>query len=187
MKIYTRTGDSGETGLINGNRIKKSDFRIIAYGSVDELNSYLGLTISLLSGKKELFSDIVDIFISIQNELFIMGSDLANPEFNENNKQEFRINENMITKLEDIIDKYELELPSINFFILPGGSVESSYMHIARSISRRVETNIVRLSLEQIVNPLVIKYMNRLSDLLFTIARLTNNRLNINDVAWKKS
>jgi cob(I)alamin adenosyltransferase len=119
----------------------------------------------------------------IQNELFIIGSDLANPNPSEFNSQS--VENYMINKLEETIDSYEHELLPITFFILPGGSIESSYVHIARSIARRVETNITKLSCKDKINPLILIYLNRLSDLLFVLARVINKRLNVVDVAWK--
>jgi len=195
MKIYTKTGDKGLTGLIGGKRISKSDNRIIAYGSVDELNSYVGLSLSLLSKYNTSsssssytipsFSDIVSILSRIQNELFVIGSDLADPDLSKSSS--LRVQPNMITALENDIDNYEKELSPITYFILPGGSIESSNLHIARSIARRAETNVAKLSLEDatMVNNLVLVYLNRLSDLLFILSRTINKRLQITDIAWK--
>jgi len=185
MKIYTKTGDKGLTGLIGGKRIPKSDIRIIAYGSVDELNSYIGLSISLLSkhNLSSSFSDIIVTLSRIQNELFVIGSDLADPDLSKSSS--LRVQSNMITVLENDIDKYEKELSPITYFILPGGSIESSNLHIARSIARRTETNVAKLFLEDMINNLVLVYLNRLSDLLFVLSRTINNRLQISDIAWK--
>ena len=193
MKIYTKTGDKGLTGLIGGKRISKSDNRIVAYGSVDELNSYVGLSLSLLSKYNTSsssstitsFSDIVATLSRIQNELFVIGSDLADPDLSKSSA--LRVQPNMITVLENDIDNYEKELSPITYFILPGGSIESSNLHIARSIARRAETNVAKLSLEEatMVNDLVLVYLNRLSDLLFVLSRTINKRLQITDIAWK--
>lgn len=186
MKIYTKTGDKGLTGLIGGKRIPKSDIRIIAYGSVDELNSYIGLSISLLSKhtlSSSSFSDIIVTLSRIQNELFVIGSDLADPDLSKSSS--LRVQSNMITVLENDIDNYEKELSPITYFILPGGSIESSNLHIARSIARRTETNIAKLFLEDMINNLVLVYLNRLSDLLFVLSRTINKRLQISDIAWK--
>lgn len=189
MKIYTKTGDKGLTSLIGGKRIPKSDIRIITYGSVDELNSYIGLSISLLSkynnasSSSSSFSDIIATLSRIQNELFIIGSDLADPDLSKSSS--LRVQSNMITVLENDIDKYEKELSPITYFILPGGSVESSNLHIARSIARRAETNIAKLFSEDMINNLVLIYLNRLSDLLFVLSRTINKRLKIPDIAWK--
>ena len=190
MKIYTKTGDKGLTGLIDGKRIPKSDIRIIAYGSIDELNSYIGLSISLLSqhrtnnnNNNQSFSDIIITLNRIQNELFIIGSDLADPDLSKSTS--LRVQSTMITVLETDIDNYEKELSPITYFILPGGSVESSTLHIARSITRRAETNVSKLLLKDKINNLVLIYLNRLSDLLFVISRTINKRLQILDIAWK--
>lgn len=187
MKIYTRTGDKGETGLIGGIRVSKNDPRIVAYGCVDELNSYIGLVIALLKNRN-LFSDLVDILILIQNELFIVGSDLADPNYSLENKYETpRVHEKMALHLESIIDTFEKELKPITFFILPGGSIEASSLHVTRSIARRTETAVAMLSKDQTINPAILIYLNRLSDFLFIAARLLNKRLGIEDVAWKPS
>lgn len=185
MKIYTRTGDKGETGLIGGKRVSKNDPRIVAYGCVDELNSNIGLVIALLKNRN-LFSDLVDILILIQNELFIVGSDLADPNYSLENKSETpRVQEKMALHLESIIDRFEKELKPITFFILPGGSIEASSLHVTRSIARRTETAVAMLSKDQTINPAILIYLNRLSDFMFIAARLLNKRLGIEDVAWK--
>ena len=187
MKIYTRTGDKGETGLIGGKRVSKNDPRIVAYGCVDELNSNIGLVIALLKNRN-LFSDLVDILTLIQNELFIVGSDLADPNYSLENKYETsRVQEKMALHLESIIDRFEKELKPITFFILPGGSIEASSVHITRSIARRTETAVAMLSNHQTINPAILIYLNRLSDFMFIAARLLNKRLGIEDVAWKSS
>lgn len=189
MKIYTKAGDKGETGLIGGKRISKGDPRIIAYGSVDELNSFIGITLSLLTSKHEdLFSDLINIMTRIQNELFVVGSDLADPRYSakrENRFKTLRTEQRLASALEDTIDKFEAELEPITFFILPGGSIEASFLHAARTVARRAETATTLLSKDQIINPIVLVYLNRLSDLLFVAARLVNKRLGIGDVAWK--
>jgi len=191
MKIYTKTGDKGETGLIGGKRISKGDPRIVAYGSVDELNSNIGVAISSLTVKdRHLFLDLINIMTCIQSELFIVGSDLADPRYpagNQNQYQTPRTEENMASALEDAIDKFETELEPITFFILPGGSIEASLLHITRTIARRAEIAATLLSKDQIINPIVLVYLNRLSDFLFVAARLINKRLGIKDVAWRPS
>jgi cob(I)alamin adenosyltransferase len=190
MKIYTGTGDKGETGLIGGKRIPKGDSRIIAYGSVDELNSHIGLVLSILRLKdKDLFEDIINFLIGVQNDLFVIGSDLADPKYpSENEIQDQcktpRVEKNMISRLEGTIDRFEMQLDPINFFILPGGSIESSLLQISRSVTRRTETAIAILSKNEHINPHIIVYLNRLSDLLFVCGRLVNKRLGVKDIAW---
>ncbi len=191
MKIYTKTGDKGETGLIGGKRISKGDPRIVAYGSVDELNSNIGIAISSLAAKnRDLFLDLINIMTCIQSELFIVGSDLADPRYPAGNQNPYktpRTEENMASALEDAIDKFETELEPITFFILPGGSIEASLLHITRTIARRAEIAVTLLSKDQIINPIVLVYLNRLSDFLFVAARLINKRLGIKDIAWRPS
>lgn len=177
MKIYTKTGDDGTTGIQGGTRISKSSTRIQAYGNVDEINSVIGIVLS-----NDLDEDISKILVKIQNELFVLGSDLSNANLNE---QKNRINSIMVKGLESDIDILESELPPITNFILPGGTPESSYVHLARTISRRAETLVVGLSKEEKINESCIQYLNRLSDLLFVIARVLNKRKNVKDVIWK--
>lgn len=186
MKIYTKTGDKGYTGLIGGKRISKSNLRIITYGTVDEVNSYIGLCIAVLSerqSKNFLFQDVINLLNLLQNDLFIIGSDLADPNLKSNTG---RVKKEMIEILENNIDKYEKDLDPIRYFILPGGSIESAYIHIARTIVRRAETSVSKLlNKNQNINSLILIYLNRLSDLFFVLARLINKRLRISDIAWR--
>jgi len=177
VKIYTKTGDDGSTGLIGGKRIRKSNPRIIAYGAVDELNSTLGIVLS-----SKVDDDIADLLTRIQNDLFLVGSDLANPDLKNTSN---RITDKMIQFLEENIDRLEKELSPITYFILPGGDPVASHMHMARAISRRAETNIVHLAEIEEINKTCQIYMNRLADLLFVIARVINTRKMINDIAWE--
>ena len=178
VKIYTKTGDDGSTGLIGGKRIRKSNPRIIAYGAVDELNSSLGI---ILSSKLDV--DIADLLIRIQNDLFVVGADLANLDLKNTSN---RITVDMVQFLEESIDKLEKELSSITYFILPGGDSIASQLHMARAISRRAETNIVQLTEFEEINKACQIYLNRLADLLFVLARVINKRKMIKDIAWKK-
>jgi len=178
VKIYTKTGDDGSTGLIGGNRIRKSSPRIIAYGTVDELNSSLGIAISL-----KLDTDIADLLIKIQNDLFVVGADLANPDLKNISN---RVTDDMVQFLESSIDELEKELSPISYFILPGGDPIASQVHMARAISRRAETSIVYLAEIEEINKTCKIYINRLADLLFVIARVINKRKMIKDIAWKK-
>lgn len=182
MKIYTKTGDKGDTGLIDGSRILKSDLRIMAYGEVDEANSHIGLTISKIKGNL-IFDDLEKILLEIQHDLFVLGAELANPQNTKDDKM--LVKKEMITNIESYIDKLESELAPISYFILPGGTVESSLLHICRTVVRRAERTAVALSREQKINQDILMYLNRLSDLLFVLARVTNNRQNCNDIPWK--
>ena len=176
-KIYTKTGDDGTTGLIGGKRISKLNQRIIAYGAVDELNSSIGIVLS-----SKLDNDIHNLLEKIQSDLFVVGADLANPDLKTSSN---RITEDMVKFLEMHIDKFEDELPPITYFILPGGDSDAAQVHLARAISRRAETHIVQLSEREAINKTCQIYINRLSDLLFVIARVINKRKMIKDVAWK--
>jgi cob(I)alamin adenosyltransferase len=178
VKIYTKTGDDGSTGLIGGKRIRKSNPRIIAYGAVDELNSSLGIILS-----SKLDSDISDLLIRIQNDLFVVGADLANPDLKNITN---RITAGMVQFLEGNIDKLEKELSPITYFILPRGDLVASQVHMARAISRRAETCIVQLAEIEEINKACQIYINRLADLLFVLARVINKRKMVKDIVWKK-
>ena len=178
MKIYTKTGDDGTTGLIGNKRVKKSNPRIASYGMIDELNASLGVILSSKLGK-----DIRELLTQIQNDLFVVGADLANP--NLKNKSN-RVTSEMISYLEKEIDRLEEKLSPITYFILPGGDFTASQVHLARAICRRAETNMVNLSEVETINNHCLIYVNRLSDLLFVVARTINKRKKISDVAWKK-
>ena len=177
MKIYTKTGDDGKTSLFDNSRVWKSDERILSYGTIDELNSILGIAISL-----DLDSEIKKILVKIQNDLFIVGSDLANPDMS---NTKIRTTEDMVEFLEDKIDTLEVELPDLVSFILPGGTLSSSILHLSRTVSRRSETHVVALSQKEEINKISCVYLNRLSDLLFILARIINKRKDIADIVWK--
>ena len=177
LKIYTKTGDDGTTGVQGGKRISKSDPRIQAYGAVDEANSILGIVLT-----HKLDSDVQSLLVQIQNELFVAGSDLSSPDLV---NQKNRVSESMICNLESHIDRFESELDPLTNFILPGGSQVAAFLHQARTVIRRAETMTVELSKKESLNPLCQKYLNRLSDLLFVMARVANKRSNTSDVLWK--
>tara|TARA_Y100000817_G_scaffold57189_1_gene42333 strand:- start:25 stop:561 length:537 start_codon:yes stop_codon:yes gene_type:complete len=177
MKIYTKTGDEGKTSLFDNSRVWKSDERIMSYGAVDELNSSIGIALSL-----ELDHEIKDILIKIQNDLFIVGSDLANPDMSD---KKIRTTIEMITFLEQKIDLLEPQLEPLTSFILPGGTLLASIIHLSRTISRRAETHVVALSQNEEINKDAAIYLNRLSDLMFVLARSINNRKKISDIVWK--
>jgi cob(I)alamin adenosyltransferase len=180
-KIYTKTGDKGTTSLIGGTKVPKSHLRIEAYGTVDELNSYIGLCKDLLSdeaGKKTLQE--------IQDRLFTIGSSLACDPIKEPKMRIPDLKETDITLLEKEIDRMEEQLEPMKFFILPGGHTTLSQLHIARCVCRRAERCCVRLELESLeVEAIIIKYLNRLSDYLFVLSRYTGHQLNISEIPWK--
>ena len=176
LKIYTKTGDDGTTGLQGDKRILKSELRIIAYGSIDEINSLLGVISS-----HGLDEDISKIFIRLQNELFVAGADLSNPNLEDDKN---RVTESMIKNMENEIDIFEKELKPLTNFILPGGDHIASLTHFARTVTRRAETQIIALEQTEKINTHCRMYVNRLSDLLFVIARVLNKRKNTPDVIW---
>jgi cob(I)alamin adenosyltransferase len=182
LKIYTKTGDKGDTGLIDGSRISKSDLRIIAYGEVDEANSHIGLIISNFE-KNSIFDDVKKILLNVQQDLFVLGAELANP--NTLKDDNMLVKREMISTIEKYIDNFDSELAPISNFILPGGSIESSLLHICRTVVRRAETSAVALAKEQIINQEILTYLNRISDLFFVLARVTNKRQKRNDIPWK--
>lgn len=170
MKIYTRTGDKGSTSLIYGKRVPKDDLRVEAYGTCDEANSMIGLALSNLPSdgwKPE--PDFLKAFHKIQTILFHVGSELATPTGKE---VSWKMAESDVQELEGLIDHWEAELPALKNFVLPGGSKAGAAFHVARTVVRRAERNAVAIGEE--VNPLVLSYLNRLSDLLFTAARYVN-------------
>ena len=179
MKIYTKTGDDGTTGLQGGRRISKSDLRIISYGTVDEINAVLGIVLS-----NKIDDDIRELIIKIQNELFVVGSDLSNPDLE---STENRVSSDMVEFLEHKIDQFNENLDPLTNFILPGGDNLASFIHLARAVARRAETKVVALSEKEEINKNCEKYLNRLSDLLFVLARTINKRTNNVDVLWKSS
>jgi len=181
MPIYTRAGDFGETGLIGGRRVSKDDMRIEAIGTIDEANSFLGLAASFSEDKQ-----INEIIEKIQRDLFAIGSNLSVPE-EDRTRISYSIPEitsSHIGNLEKIIDEIENELSKVNKFILPGGSRTASALHVAHSVIRRAERIVVSYSKKEKVNPEIIKYLNRLSSLLFELARLANKRKNISEKEW---
>ncbi len=177
MKIYTKTGDDGTTGLQGDIRVLKSDPRIVAYGAVDEANASLGIVLS-----HNLDDELIEILTLIQNDLFIVGSDLSNPNL-ENSKN--RVTTQMIDNLEKTIDRFESQLEPLQNFILPGGDVAASQIHLTRAIIRRAESYAVVVKQTEELNENAIKYLNRLSDLLFVLARTINKRKGKDDTIWK--
>ena len=181
MKIYTKTGDKGTTSLIGGTKVSKSHLRIEAYGTVDELNSYIGLCKDLLADENSKV-----VLQEIQDRLFTIGSALACDPEKETKMKIPDLKEDDIALLEKEIDKMNDILPAMKSFILPGGHLSISHLHIARCVCRRAERCCVRLELEKNeVEPTIIKYLNRLSDYLFVLARYTGHLLNIPDFPWR--
>lgn len=180
MKIYTKTGDKGETGLFGAGRVSKDSLRIEAYGTVDELNSFLGNAITEINN-----AELKKILFKIQNQLFIVGSDLAAP--NEDKQGIIpRVEEEYIKEVENHIDYFSEKLDELKNFILPGGTKGASILHIARSVCRRAERKVVKLNKTEKVNPFIIIFLNRISDFLFVLARYENKINNQPDVNWNK-
>jgi cob(I)alamin adenosyltransferase len=178
VKIYTRTGDGGETSLFDGTRVKKHDPRVDAYGEVDELNAWLGFACA--SGvDTELASEIV----LIQRDLFALGAQLADPADKIANRvTKATLREDDVTRLERLIDRVETDLPTLRRFILPGGAPAGAALHVARTVCRRAERRMV--SLTPPVDPVLLRYVNRLSDLLFVLARAANRRAGVAETEW---
>jgi cob(I)alamin adenosyltransferase len=179
VKIYTKKGDGGETSLFGGRRVSKNSARIEACGAVDELNAQLGIVLSLKPNP-----EISAILERIQNDLFILGADLATPSNTEIEKIQ-RIRDVHILEIEKIIDRIEEALKPLHAFILPGGSPVSAQLHAARAICRRAERRIVELSKSEPAGALPVAYANRLSDLLFVLARFANSLEGNQDITWK--
>lgn len=175
MKIYTRTGDDGTTSLYGGKRVRKDNLRISAYGTIDELNSALGVLISHLETNEE----ITEFLIKIQNDLLYIGSYLAGSKISLKEVGE------RVGQMEKVIDKLDNQLPSLKNFILPNGSAESSFSHLVRAVSRRAERKIVSLIDEEGIDQRILQYLNRLSDLMFVIARYLNKQAGNKDTIWK--
>ena len=176
-KIYTRTGDDGQTVLVNGQRVAKHAKRPVAFGEVDELNSVLGITRNFADN-----TDIDDMLARIQNDLFDLGADLATPEMDDNVPC-LRITEKQVKRIEHEIDALNENLSDLSSFILPGGSSLSSWLHFARTVARRTEREIAALSAEEPINKFAMHFINRLSDHLFVLARVANQK-GKNDVLW---
>jgi cob(I)alamin adenosyltransferase len=180
MKIYTRTGDNGETGLFRGPRVPKDDPRVEAYGNVDECNSVLGIALCFVNDAR-----VRSILQQIQQELFEVGADLATPPQDQNDSL-WRIDEKMTAGLERAIDSFEQNLPALTNFILPGGTIGGAFLHNARTICRRAERSATKLGRQKKINPEVLRYLNRLSDLLFVLARAENHHSGSPETIWKK-
>jgi len=179
-RIYTKTGDAGETGLGDGSRVSKTHPRVVAYGTVDELNSVLGLAVA--NGR--LPDDIRRLVVLIQNDLFDVGADLCVPPYEgENPASSLRVVPSQVETLERSIDAFNERLEPLNSFILPGGTAAAAHLHLARTVCRRAEIAVVAIPAAETINPQVVCYLNRLSDLLFVLARICNDD-GRSDVLW---
>jgi cob(I)alamin adenosyltransferase len=178
VKIYTRTGDTGETSLFSGDRARKDDPRVDAYGEIDELNAWLGLA-RASAIDPALDQDLV----ALQRDLFALGAQLADPaEKIAKRVAKATLGEADVARLEQLIDRLDAQLPPLRRFILPGGGAAGAALHVARTICRRAERRLV--SLEPAVDPVLLRYVNRLSDLLFVIARAANQRAGLSEIEW---
>lgn len=176
-KIYTRTGDDGETVLVNGQRVAKHAKRPAAFGEVDELNSVIGIARNFVED-----TEIDNMLARIQNDLFDLGADLATPEMEEDIPC-LRITEQQVLRIEEEIDKLNAELSNLSSFILPGGSQLSSWLHFSRTVARRAEREITALAAEEPINKSAMHFINRLSDHLFVLARVANDH-GRKDILW---
>jgi cob(I)alamin adenosyltransferase len=179
MKIYTKTGDQGTTSLFGGKRVSKADLRIDTYGTVDELNSHIGLV-----RDQEISQKRKNILVEIQDRLFTIGSILATEPGNTKVKTP-QIHEEDVVLLEQEMDKMDTELPPMKFFVLPGGHPSISFGHVARTVCRRAERLTIALNQQEPIDPLVIKYLNRLSDYLFVLCRMMAHELEVEETPWK--
>jgi cob(I)alamin adenosyltransferase len=181
VKIYTKTGDSGDTGLFGGGRVPKDDPRVEAYGDVDELNAVLGMARAV-----EQMPRIDEVLVPVQRDLFAIGALLATPDREKmaQHLEKARIDERRVAELEQAIDDAESELEALRAFIVPGGTPKAAALHVARTVCRRAERHVVTLQRVVELPGLVVIYLNRLSDLLFTLARLANKRAGAGEVTW---
>ncbi len=182
-RIYTRTGDSGETGLFGGGRVRKDDLRVAAYGTVDELNAVLGVARGTLSSEPKL-AEIDQFVVRVQHQLFNLGAELATPQPAAHGTN--LVADADIAWLEQAIDGWEQSLAPLRTFILPGGSPATAHLHWARTVCRRAERLVVKLAANEPLRGEVIRYVNRLSDALFVAARAANHLAGVPDVAWKQ-
>jgi cob(I)alamin adenosyltransferase len=178
-RVYTRTGDDGTTGLGAGGRVPKDSPRIESYGTVDELNSQIG--VALAAGLTEEVSAALQ---TIQNELFHLGSDLCILEEEKERVPAPRIEERHVVALESLMDRLSESLPPLENFVLPGGCLGAAHLHVARTVCRRAERLVITLSRREKIGPFTIRYLNRLSDALFVLARAENHRRGVADVLW---
>ncbi|HLT54558.1 MAG TPA: cob(I)yrinic acid a,c-diamide adenosyltransferase [Bacillota bacterium] len=182
MRLYTKSGDKGKTSLIGG-RVEKDNIRVEAYGTIDEANSFIGKAVAELKEQEKLFADIIQDLEKIQHELFDCGTELSNV----TEKRPYTLTEEPIEYMEKRIDEMIDEAPKLERFILPGGAQAAATLHLARTVTRRAERQIVSLMKAEEASPIPLKYMNRLSDYLFAAARVVNARLEVPDVEYVRS
>lgn len=180
MKIYTKTGDKGTTALVGGRRVSKGDLKIESYGTVDELNSWIGLV-----RDQPINETRRNLLKEIQDRLFTIGADLASEPEQVRKKPVPSLLEDDITLLEQEMDKMDAGLPPLKAFVLPGGNQAVSFAHLARTVCRRAERIVIRLSAEEEVNPMIVKYLNRLSDYLFVLSRKMAQESGSEEITWK--
>jgi cob(I)alamin adenosyltransferase len=180
MKIYTRRGDTGETGIWGGKRVGKDEARIEAIGTVDECNATLGVVAAHVG----LPDVVADVLRTVQNALFVVGSELMAPERTGSGASVPRLADDDVTHLEQVIDELDGALPELRNFILPGGTPAAADLHVARAVCRRAERRVATLRKAEEVSPAVGQYLNRLADLLFVLARHVNHEAGVADVAW---
>jgi cob(I)alamin adenosyltransferase len=176
-KIYTKTGDKGDTRLFDGTRVRKNDLRVEAYGQIDELNAVIG---AVTAGLQD--DALRNMLLDIQRDLFSLGAGLADPRPKKKDKAE--LDPSRVRSLELAVDGFETELPPLRQFILPGGGSSGALLHVARTVCRRAERRVVDLAGQVEIDPLAVEYLNRLSDFLFVLARLVNHRQGQQEIPW---
>ena len=179
MKIYTKTGDRGDTGLFGGARVSKASLRVETYGEVDELNSVLGLVLT-----EPFDAEVTTLLARVQSRLFDIGAELATAPDSKVELGIALLGEDEVRELEQAIDRCEAQLPPLKSFVMPGGSRAAAYLHLARTVCRRAERRLVALGEHERVRPEALRFLNRLSDALFVFARFANHRAGISDVPW---
>lgn len=177
-RMYTRTGDMGETGLFSGERVPKDSLRVEAYGTVDELSCWIGYTRSLIED-----NEIDALLERIQQDLFLVGAELATRQ-KESRPRKVRVTQAMVERLEEETDRLDAELPPLSTFIVPSGARAAAALHVARTIARRAERRTVTLAQNEKLNPILVSYLNRTSSLLFVLARVVNKRAGIEEKKW---
>jgi cob(I)alamin adenosyltransferase len=180
VKIYTKTGDGGETGLIDGSRVKKHDPRVAAYGDVDELNAAIGVVLTLVD-----HDGLRELLVGVQRDLFALGAQLADPTARVGERRKkAAVDAERVSHLEAAIDAAEADLPPLTAFILPGGTPLAAQLQLARGTCRRAERSVTALAAQHAPDPLVLAYLNRLSDLLFVLARQANRKAGVAETKW---